>query len=208
MRRKLLSLPAAGFCSLLLLSPVLISSTSTRKVYAPAAFYSAAKVTAPASVKAVASKSAREILAEKANMIYDSMQLRRRGLSRQAFELAYRGFYSLKRRGSVRNSILSICDFSQSANSRRLYIIDVKKMELIVQTYVAHGKRSGGLYAQSFSNSPESNKSSLGFFVTGRAYYGDHGLALKMKGVERGINCKANARNIVIHGSEYVGSDY
>ena len=208
MRRKLLSLPAAGFCSLLLLSPVLISSTSTRKVYAPAAFYSAAKVTARASVKSVASKSAREILAEKANMIYDSMQLRRRGLSRQAFELAYRGFYSLKRRGSVRNSILSICDFSQSANSRRLYIIDVKKMELIVQTYVAHGKRSGGLYAQSFSNSPESNKSSLGFFVTGRSYYGDHGLALKMKGLERGINCKANARNIVIHGSDYVGSNY
>jgi hypothetical protein len=29
-----------------------------------------------------------------------------------------------------------------------------------------------------------------------------------MKGLERGINCKANARNIVIHGSQYVGSDY
>lgn len=207
MRRKIFSLPAAGICSLLMLSPVLISSTSTSKVYAHA-YYNVPVEKNPAKIKSIPSKSARQMLAEKAHLIYDSMQLRKRGLSRQAFELAYRGYYSLKRRGRVRNSILSICDFSQSANMRRLYIIDVKKMELLVQTFVAHGKNSGGEYARSFSNNPESHKSSLGFFVTGKSYYGEHGLALKMRGMERGINCKANARNIVIHGSDYVGSDY
>lgn len=207
MRRKIFSVPAAGICSLLLLSPALISSTSTNKVYANHKFHIGINKNA-ATTKSVAAKSARQLLVEKAHLIYDSMQLQRRGLSKQAFELAYRGYYSLKRRGRVRNAILSICDFSQSANRRRLYIIDIKKMELLVQTFVAHGKNSGGEYARSFSNNPESHKSSLGFFVTGKSYYGDHGLALKMSGVERGINCKANSRNIVIHGSDYVGSDY
>ena len=77
-----------------------------------------------------------------------------------------------------------------------------------MNTYVAHGRNSGGEYARSFSNKPESHKSSLGFYVTRNSYYGDHGLALKIDGLENGINDKADARNIVIHGSDYVGSGY
>jgi len=78
----------------------------------------------------------------------------------------------------------------------------------MLQTYVAHGKNSGGEYAKSFSNSPESHKSSLGFYTTGGTYYGEHGLSLRMKGLERGINCRAITRGIVIHGSEYIGEDF
>jgi hypothetical protein len=77
-----------------------------------------------------------------------------------------------------------------------------------MNTYVAHGRRSGSEYARSFSNNPESHKSSLGFYLTEHTYYGDHGLALKIQGLERGINDKAGSRNIVIHGSEYVGPDF
>ncbi|HUR10578.1 MAG TPA: murein L,D-transpeptidase catalytic domain family protein [Flavitalea sp.] len=206
MRRKKLSVPAAGICSLLLLSPVLISSTSSNKMYN--AIHSGPIDKKPANLRTVPSKNTRQILAEKAYLIYDSMNLNRVGLSKQAFELAYRGYYSLKKRGRVNSSMLMICDFSQSSRRRRMYVIDVKKMELVLQTFVAHGKNSGGEYARYFSNNPESHKSSLGFYITGQSYYGEHGLALKMKGIERGINCKADARNIVIHGSEYVGSDY
>lgn len=206
MRRKLFSVPAASIISLLLLSPVLISSKGSSKVNAEAAHCVAADDDDHAS--SVPSKSATQIIIEKAHSLYDSMQLRRTGLSKKGFELAYRGYYSLKRRGRLRSSVLSICDFSQSSRRRRLYVIDLKEKKLVMQTYVAHGRNSGGEYARSFSNSPESHKSSLGFFITGNAYYGDHGLALKMKGLERGINDRADARNIVIHGSEYVGSDY
>ena len=79
---------------------------------------------------------------------------------------------------------------------------------MLINTYVAHGRKSGSEYARSFSNSMQSHKSSLGFYVTEKTYYGDHGLALKIHGLERGFNDKAAARNIVIHGSEYVGPDF
>ena len=78
----------------------------------------------------------------------------------------------------------------------------------LVNTYVAHGRNSGGEYASRFSNSPDSHQSSLGFYVTRNTYFGEHGLALKIDGLERGINDKANERNIVVHGSNYVGEKF
>ena len=77
-----------------------------------------------------------------------------------------------------------------------------------MNTYVAHGRNSGGEFAKSFSNRPESHKSSLGFYITGKTYNGTHGLSLQIKGVERGINDRAWARKIVIHGAGYVGDNY
>ena len=77
---------------------------------------------------------------------------------------------------------LTICDFSQSSKSKRLFIIDVINQELIVNTFVAHGKNSGGEYATKFSNNPESLQSSLGFFVTKNTYIGAHGLSLRLAG--------------------------
>lgn len=207
MRRKIISVPAAGIFSLLLLSPVLISSTG-RPVSGPALIV-IAEDDIPEKKVSLPSKTAAELLTEKANKMYDSMRLRRAGLSRKAFECAYKGYYTLRRKGRIKNSqVLSICDFSQSSRRKRLYVINMKTMKLMLQTYVAHGKNSGREYAKSFSNSPESHKSSLGFFVTGGTYYGEHGLSLRVKGMERGINCRANARNIVIHGSRYVGEKY
>jgi hypothetical protein len=73
---------------------------------------------------------------------------------------------------------------------------------------VAHGRNSGKEYAAKFSNKPESLQSSLGFYVTRSTYYGSHGLALTIDGVESGINDKAERRKIVVHGSEYVGANY
>ena len=81
-------------------------------------------------------------------------------------------------------------------------------MKLLVNTYVAHGRNSGGEFAKSFSNSPESHKSSLGFYRTLQPYYGEHGLSLRIGGLERGINDRADRRNIVIHGSEYIGDNF
>jgi hypothetical protein len=81
-------------------------------------------------------------------------------------------------------------------------------MKVIKNTYVAHGRNSGGEFAKYFSNRPESHKSSLGFYVTGKTYSGQHGLSLQINGVEKGINDKAWARKIVIHGAEYVTEDF
>ena len=47
---------------------------------------------------------------------------------------------------------------------------------------------------------------SLGAFVTGADYYGQHGLSLKLHGLEA-QNDKAEERYIVIHGASYVSPD-
>ena len=144
-----------------------------------------------------------------ADNLYDSIRLRRFGLNRQAFEFAWKGYTYLEEKRKLGNcAVLSICDFSQSSRSRRMYVIDLHAKKVLVNTYVAHGHNSGGEYANSFSNSPESHMSSLGFYVTGNTYVGDHGLSLKIEGLEKGINDRADERNIVIHGSKYVGNNY
>ena len=79
---------------------------------------------------------------------------------------------------------------------------------LSVNTYVAHGRNSGGEYATQFSNKPESLQSSLGFYITGNTYTGKHGLSLKIEGIDHGYNDNALQRNIVIHGAAYVDENW
>lgn len=146
---------------------------------------------------------------EEADSLYNEIDLKSVGLSQQAFEYALKGYtYLLEHHWLNKTDVISICDFSQSSREKRLYIVDLEQKKVLINTYVAHGRRSGSEYARSFSNNPSSHKSSLGFYVTEKTYYGDHGLALKIHGLERGINDRACARNIVVHGSEYVGSDF
>jgi hypothetical protein len=184
--------------------PVMISGTNKqdrKTVEAATITQPAPPVSTPLSVE--------DLVTLEANSLYDSMRLKRAGLSKKAFVFAWKGYKRLLTKRKLGNDdVLSICDFSQSSRRRRLYIIDVANKKLLVHTFVAHGRNSGGEYARKFSNSPESHKSSLGFFVTRNSYWGDHGLALKLDGMENGINDKANLRNIVIHGSEYVGAGY
>jgi hypothetical protein len=141
--------------------------------------------------------------------LYCEINLEQAGLKRQVFEYAYKGYLKLlDEHKIVKSNIITICDFSQSSRNRRLYVVDLETRAILVNTYVAHGRRSGGEYAKSFSNKWSSHKSSLGFYVTELSYTGKHGYALKIHGLEKGFNDKADRRNIVIHGSKYVGEGY
>ncbi|HVV05322.1 MAG TPA: murein L,D-transpeptidase catalytic domain family protein, partial [Puia sp.] len=100
--------------------------------------------------------------------------------------------------------ILTICDFGQSSSQKRMYVIDLYAKKLVSRNYVAHGISSGKQFASSFSNTPESHKSSLGFYVTRNTYVGENGLSLRLDGFDRGFNTLAGERNIVIHGAPYV----
>jgi hypothetical protein len=143
------------------------------------------------------------------NTLYTESNLAQSGLQRSVFEYAYKGYLFLLSQHKLNNSnVISICDFSQSSRNRRLYVVDLENRKILVNTYVAHGRRSGGEYAKTFSNSASSHKSSLGFYVTEQTYFGKHGIALKIHGLEKGFNDKADRRNIVIHGSKYVGEDF
>ena len=141
--------------------------------------------------------------------VYDSLRLNLSGLNRKAFELAQQGYEKLREQGALINdNIISIIDFSLPSTEKRLYVVDLKNYQVLYKTYVAHGKNSGGLMANSFSNKPSSNKSSLGFYKTLGTYTGKHGYSLKLQGLERGINDNAYQRAIVMHGADYVSPNY
>lgn len=141
-------------------------------------------------------------------MLYDSLKLHRLGLNQQALQLAYEGMQQMAKKGMLDNSnILTICDFSQPSNRKRFYVIDVKKMKVLVNTYVAHGKNSGLVYARKFSNKLQSLQSSLGFYVTKATYSGQHGLSLRLSGKDKGYNDNAEARAVVVHGATYIGEN-
>lgn len=137
--------------------------------------------------------------------MYDSLKLAALGMTRQVFDYAMKGFISLKEAGKLSNtSILSIADLSKSSCKKRLFVIDLKNYKVLFNTYVAHGMNSGQEYARQFSNIPESNKSSLGFYQTADTYAGKHGYSLHLIGMEKGINDNAYSRDIVMHGAAYV----
>ena len=143
------------------------------------------------------------------DMIYDSLQLEQRGLKKEVFKYAYTGYKKLEEEGKLDiEGIITICDMSQSSRRKRLYLIDLNEFKLLMQTYVAHGKNSGGEYAKKFSNRPQSLQSSLGFYRTKATYWGGHGLSLTLSGLEPGFNDKAERRKIVLHGSQYIGDNY
>ena len=141
--------------------------------------------------------------------VYDSLRLNLAGLNRTAFELAQQGFEKLKEQGTILNdNIISIIDFSLPSTEKRLYVVDLKNYQVLYKTYVAHGRNSGTVMANSFSNNPSSYKSSLGFYKTLGTYIGKHGYSLKLQGLEEGINDKALERAIVMHGADYVNPSY
>jgi len=140
-----------------------------------------------------------------ANLLYDSIHLDLIGLSRETFDYAMKGFNHLVQTGKLANDkIISIVDFSLPSSAKRLFVIDLNNYKVLFCTYVAHGVNSGIEYANQFSNKPESNKSSLGFYETQNTYLGGHGYSLKLAGLEKGINDNAERRDIVIHAAAYV----
>ena len=141
--------------------------------------------------------------------LYDELNLSDLGLKRNIFEKALEGWSKLNDQQKIQKSnLLSILDLSQSSNAKRLYVIDMEKREVVFNTYAAHGKKSGGEFARSFANKNNSYKSSLGFYLTGETYMGSHGLSMRLKGIEKGINDHAESRGIVMHGASYVSESF
>ncbi|MFL5738844.1 MAG: murein L,D-transpeptidase catalytic domain family protein [Flavisolibacter sp.] len=142
------------------------------------------------------------------NNIYDNLHLQDAGLSQDAVYYAVKGYEKLKEKGEVDNDrYLTIVDLSQSSRKKRFYILDMQNDQLVWNTYVAHGKNSGVDEATRFSNSFNSDESSLGFYITKNTYTGKHGLSLRISGQEAGFNDNAEARGVVVHGAPYVSAN-
>lgn len=135
--------------------------------------------------------------------IYDQLNLAQSGLQKNVFEYALRGWQKL----DTTKTVLSIVDLSQPSNRKRLYVVDLANKKLLFNTYVSHGRNSGDLMANRFSNVNSSFQTSLGFYQTLNTYMGKHGLSLQLKGLEKGFNDNVFNRNIVLHGANYVCED-
>jgi hypothetical protein len=145
----------------------------------------------------------------KVNMVYTSLKANQFELPKEeCFDVALKGFYALKDKGVIKSNILTVIDFSLSSNLKRLWVIDLSSNVVLFQSLVAHGRNTGEEFATNFSNTPESFKSSLGFYATGEVYKGKHGVSLKLDGLEKGLNDNARNRAVVIHGADYVSESF
>ncbi|ABL64736.1 conserved hypothetical protein [Chlorobium phaeobacteroides DSM 266] len=102
---------------------------------------------------------------------------------------------------------LAVVDFTKPSFIKRLALIDLKTGEEFFYR-VAHGKNSGELFASWFSDTSESNMSSLGLYKVLETYSGDHGKAMRLEGLEPSVNSNAFSRDIVLHSAEYVSLRY
>lgn len=141
---------------------------------------------------------------------YAVLNLSEHGLSHEVFQLALAGHKKLKAEGKLDNpNILTIVDFSQTSKNKRLYVIDFQEQKILFNTLVAHGKNTGGEYAQHFSNDNGTHKSSLGFYITRHDNMGSKvGYSLILEGIEKGFNNNAIQRQIILHGAEYATEEF
>lgn len=125
------------------------------------------------------------------------------------FKKALVGFYNLLNEDKLENNhLLTVIDFSLPSNQKRLWIINLKEKQILFNDLVAHGRNSGNIMAEKFSNISESHMSSQGFYLTGNTYHGKHGLSLRLNGMEKEINDNAFDRAIVMHGADYVSEEF
>jgi hypothetical protein len=182
------------------LLPALTSGTFARN--------ESAKPLKASPVTTAANDPGKGVKASFPEMLHARLELSKAGLDLEVLEMALKGYERLRRKGVVgMDSVIAIADFGKPSSSKRLYVIDLKNQSLVYQTYVAHGRNSGGEYANRFSNKPSSNMSSLGFYVTRGTYMGSNGYSLVLDGCEKGINDKARDRAIVMHPADYANED-
>jgi hypothetical protein len=134
---------------------------------------------------------------------------RAQGMSPKVLAAALDAVSCAQNRGvSGRNDLLTIIDYSLPSTEKRLWVLDLQKGEVLFHELVAHGAGTGEKYATRFSNVMDSRQTSLGLFLTGGTYEGGNGYSMKLRGLDRGINDRAEERHIVMHGAWYVNPEH
>jgi L,D-transpeptidase catalytic domain len=102
-----------------------------------------------------------------------------------------------------------VCDYSQPSNIKRLYVFDFVNASVTTHL-VAHGRgsdRADTWSPQGFNGPEGSNTSIVGAMVGAERYQGDHGLSLRLDGVEP-ASILARPREIVVHSAPYMEADF
>lgn len=133
-----------------------------------------------------------------------AIEARASTINDKVLRLSLLAYLNARKSGVVgKQQLLTVIDYSKPSSEKRLWVFDLNSGKTLFNTWVAHGKNSGGVNATSFSNNPGSLKSSIGVFVTAEPYEGKNGYSLRLRGLEPGINNYAYERAIVIHGAWY-----
>ena len=127
----------------------------------------------------------------------------RAGLPEEPVRLGLEAFACARSRRQFEDTTLTVIDYSKPSTERRLWVLDALTGAVRFRELVAHGRATGENFARRFSNEPGSRQSSLGLFRTAETYQGVHGYSLRLDGLEPGVNDRARARAIVIHGADY-----
>ena len=127
---------------------------------------------------------------------------------REVLDLAMQAYRCGETLGYIERPLVTVIDYSLPSSERRLWVIDVARQRVLFHELVAHGQNSGEDVAVAFSNRLASRQSSLGLFRTEDTYLGEHGISLRLTGLESGINDLARERQIVMHGAPYVSDAY
>lgn len=132
-------------------------------------------------------------------------------VSKKVFNLAMKGRDRLLKAGKIKDHpLVVVADLSLHSRVRRLYVLDIKRGEVLMNTWVSHASGSDedkDGFAETFSNVPKSNLSSAGFQVTDVApYTGQWGYSLRMRGLDPQLNSNVFSRAVVIHGWASMGA--
>jgi hypothetical protein len=131
-----------------------------------------------------------------------------KGLSPEVLAMALDAVECARARGvSGREDLLTVIDYSLPSTEPRLWVLDLERGEVLFHELVAHGAGTGDNYATRFSNVKDSRQTSLGLFRTAGTYQGGNGYSLKLEGLDKGINDRAEERYIVMHGAWYVSPE-
>jgi hypothetical protein len=94
------------------------------------------------------------------------------------------------------------------SNRERMWVINLDEMRIVRRSLVSHGMNTGTLYAKHFSNTPNTHKSSLGFYIVADTFSDKKlDLCIRLKGME-GSNSNAWSRGIIIHKAWYAEPDF
>lgn len=108
---------------------------------------------------------------------------------------------------------LIVVDVSLPSSTPRLWAFDVEDPQhpiLVLRDRVAHGRGSdpdGDGHAQVFGAAPGSTMTSLGLYQVAEPYWGKHGRAYRLDGLQDST-LTARLRSVVLHTATYVTSHW
>jgi hypothetical protein len=92
-----------------------------------------------------------------------------------------------------------IIDYRKNLFRDRLYLLDMNNKKVILNCKVSHALNTGIIFPTDFSNIPNTNKSSVGAFISKNSRLGRYGYSMVISGLDKGINNNVEKRAIIFH---------